>query len=112
MDRFIARANIRHFRERLLSELDQHARARLQGLLVEEEDKLATDFELIADIDQHIEDGNHRIDRQRALVDRLERDGHDGLAHARLLLGCLIESQLLHQNYRRRVLIRIQQTEL
>jgi hypothetical protein len=50
MDRFIARENIRHFRDRLISETDPTVRSSLQRLLVEEEDKLAKDLELLADL--------------------------------------------------------------
>jgi hypothetical protein len=78
MDRFIARENIKHFRDRLWSEVDQNERVRLRDLLIAEEDKLAADLELLADIDRHISHGNHRIDGQRALVNAMERDGRNG----------------------------------
>lgn len=112
MDRFIARENIKHFRDRLCSEVNQDVRARLRELLVAEEDKLAANLELLANIDEHISDGNRRIDRQLALVNAMERDGHNSLAHAKVLLACLTESQLLHQEYRRLVQIRIDQSKL
>jgi hypothetical protein len=112
MDRFVARENIRHFRDRLWLEVDRHARARLQELLIAEEDKLGKDLELLADIDRHLSDGNRRIDSQRTRVNTMERDGHNGLAQARILLDCMVETQLLHRAYRRRVLIEIKQNEL
>jgi hypothetical protein len=48
MDRYIARENIKHFRDRLWSEIDQDVRARLQQLLVAEEDKLAANLTRIS----------------------------------------------------------------
>lgn len=112
MDRFIARENIRHLRGRLASESDTGVRARLARLLVEEEDKLAADLELLADVDRHIGDGRLRIDRQRALVATLERDGHAGLGHARILLYAMLDSEALHTTYRERILIKIERGRL
>lgn len=112
MDRFIARENIKHLRERLCSEGDAGARARLTRLLVEEEDKLAADLELLADIDRHIGDGHSRIVRQRALVATMERNGHDGVGKARDLLQVLMECQQLHSSYREQVLIKIERNRL
>jgi hypothetical protein len=108
MDRFIARENIRHFRDHLGSEVDPDSRALLHRLLIAEEDKLGKDLELLADLDRHISDGNHRIDRQRELITAMDRDGHNGLAHARTLL----DSQLLHKEYRQRTLLKIKQNGL
>lgn len=112
MYRFIARENIRYFRDRLWSEVDPDARGRLRKLLIAEEDKLGADQALLADIDRHISDGRHRIDKQQTLVTAMERDGHNGLALARILLDCMIETQLLHQAYRRHILIKVEQNEL
>jgi hypothetical protein len=112
VDRYVARENIKHFRDRLWSEVDPKVRARLQELLVAEEDKLGTNLELLANLDRHISDGGRRIERQQAIVDAMERDGHNGLAHARVLLACLTESQQLHEKYRRHVQITIDQNEL
>jgi hypothetical protein len=112
MDRFIARENIKHFRDRLWVESDPDMRSRLHKLLVAEEDKLGADFELLADVERHIADGNHRIKRQRAIVTDMQRDGHDGLVQARVLLESFMDSQLLSKNYRRRILIEITQNGL
>jgi hypothetical protein len=112
MDRFIARENIKHFRDRLWSETDTDTRARLQTLLVAEEDKLAADLELLADIDRHIADGDRRMERQQALVTAMERDGHNGLSQARVLLNGMTEGLLLHKRYRQQILIRINENPL
>lgn len=39
----------------------------------------------------------------------MARDGHDGLSRAEALLDGLIESRLLHEDYRERILIAINQ---
>ena len=62
MDRFIARENIRHFRDMLLSDVDPEVRSRVRQLLVEEEDKLGKNLELLADIERHIAEGARRIE--------------------------------------------------
>jgi hypothetical protein len=112
MYRLFASHNIRHCRDRLWWEVDPEARARLQKLLIAEEEKLGNDVELLADLDRHISDGKRRIDRQRALVATMECDGHNGLAQARILLDCMLQTQLLHQAYRRRILIAVGQNKL
>jgi hypothetical protein len=108
MDRFIALENIKHFRDRLRSEPDPAARSMLQRLLVEEEDKLAADLELLADVAQEIVRCQEHIDRQRVLVKTLERDGLDG-ATARALLNGLIETLAVHRDYRQRIATRVEQ---
>ena len=112
MFRIFAWENIRHFRDRLWLEVDPNARARLRKLLIAEEDKLGADLALLADIDRHISDGRHRIDRQRTLVTAMARDDHKGLAQARVLLDCMIETQVMHQMYRRRILMEVEKNKL
>jgi hypothetical protein len=112
MDQFFARGKIEHFRDRLSSEVNPKMRAFLQKLLVKEEDKLSTDLELLADVRQHIEDCHHRIERQRALVATIARYGLKGLDLAKALLDGLLQSQLLHQEYNHRILIKISQNQL
>lgn len=109
MDRFIARANIGHVRERLMSEADPAKRATLQRLLVEEEDKLAADFELLADVAGAIAKCRQRIKKQQVLVEMLESDGRDGVAAAKTLLDGLTDSLTLPQEYHQRLAIRIEQ---
>jgi hypothetical protein len=112
VDPFIARENIKHFRERLWTEGDPKVRARLRELLLAEENKLAASLELLADVDRHISDGHNRIEKQRAIIATLELNGSAGLAQARLLLATLMESQALHEDYRQRVMIKIDQNRL
>lgn len=112
MDRYITRENIKHFRDRLSSEIDPKARALLQKLLIAEEDKLGGDLELLADVHQYIWDGYQRIERQCILVALMERDGHKGLDNGKALLDGLLETQLLYKDYHRRILIEISQNQL
>jgi CheY-like chemotaxis protein len=95
VDRFIARENTKHLRGQLGSEIDPKKRSVLTKVLVEEEDKLGADYELLADLDRHIRKGHELIARQSTLVAKMEHGGHDGVAQARMLLDCLIESQNL-----------------
>jgi hypothetical protein len=64
VNRFIARENVKHLRGLFESEIDPKNRSVLTRLLVEEEDKLSADFELLADIDQHVRRGDELIARQ------------------------------------------------
>ena len=102
MDRFIARANMRHFGDRLRSETDAELRARLQKLLIEEEDRLGQDLELIADVERMIASFDALIDTQASLVATFNgRD--DGVAGARKFLDGLIESRTMYKDYHRRL---------
>jgi hypothetical protein len=112
MDRYIARENIRQFRDRLSREENPEARALFQKLLLEEEDKLGADLEALENVQQHIADSSQRIERQRALIATMERDGHKGLDHAKVLLNSLLESQFLFQYHYQRILIKINQNQL
>lgn len=83
MDRFIARENIRHYRDMLLSDIEPKIRSSVQRLLVEEEDKLGKDLELLADIERHIAEGARRIEAQRMRVSAMQSAGHDGTGEPR-----------------------------
>ena len=114
MDRFIARENVKHFRNRLDTELDPDVRSKVRRLLIEEEDKLGASLELLADIDRHIEAGHRRVERQQLLVTTMERDGHASATQARCLLDGLLESLELHQQYRHQTwsIVRLRQERL
>lgn len=103
MNRFIARENIRHFRDRLRSELDSLTRSRLHHLLVEEMDKLGLDLELLAEVERAIKNFSALIETQEALVAVLERDGHRDAARDRALLDGLKQTQILHKMYHNRM---------
>jgi hypothetical protein len=111
MDGFIARENIKHFRDRLRSEPNGTVRATLQNLLVEEEDKLAADLALLWDLEREISKCDGMIERQQALVAGIEANGGDG-GRARTLLEAMVEAKSLHEQYRRRVTIRIDENRL
>jgi hypothetical protein len=108
VDRFIAQENIKHLRNRLWSEGEPGLRSSLQKLLVEEEDKFGANVEMLADLDRHIDDGNHRIARQRVLVATMRRDGNAGLGLASNVLDTMIETQGLHERYRVQVLAAVE----
>jgi hypothetical protein len=103
MDRFIARANIRHFGDRLRKESDGELRCRLQKLLIEEEDKLGRDLELLADVERTIASFDALIHAQAAVVAALNGHEGDGLAKARTFLDGLVETHTLYKEYHRRL---------
>lgn len=111
VDRFIAWENVKHLRGQLASEIDRKARSVQMKLLIEEEDKLGADFELLADLDRHIRRGLELIARQTVLVATMERDGHNGIVQAKTLLDCLVEGQNLHEGYRQKVLVSIEENK-
>ncbi|WP_068013293.1 hypothetical protein [Rhodoplanes sp. Z2-YC6860] len=112
MDRFIARENIKHFQEVLLSDIRPEERARIQGLLIEEEDKFGKNLELLAHIERHIADGARRIQQQMAIVRTMRINSHSGLDRAQAFLDGMLESQNLHMDYRHRVVKEIEQSRL
>ena len=112
MDRFIARENIKHFRELLWRDLRPEERARVQRLLIEEEDKLARTTELLENIDRHLADGSRRIAEQNARVIQMQANGDSGAEHAKALLDGMIEGQSLHLSYRRVVYIEMERNRL
>jgi len=108
VDRFIARENIKHFHEILLSDIDRGERSRVQKLLIEEIDKLGKDLELLADIERHIADANRRIAAQRLRVEVMQRDGQNSVESARAFLEGMMESQRLFANYHQLVAREVQ----
>lgn len=103
MDRFIARANIRHFGDRLRSETDLGTRYRLQKLLVEEEDKLGQDLELIGEVERTISALDASIQSQASLVATFNGCEGDGFTKARSFLDGLVETHTLYKDYYRRL---------
>jgi hypothetical protein len=77
VEKFVARENIRHYRDRLETETDPAMRSRLHRLLVEEEDKFGHSSETLHEIETHIADGKKRVNKQQALLASMERDGRD-----------------------------------
>jgi hypothetical protein len=107
MDRFVAQENINRFRDRLRSETNAALRSLLQKMLVDEEDKLAADSELVADLAREIVKCQQWIEGQRLRIEGLERDGHDA-APAMALLNGVRETLTIHQEYRQRVATRLE----
>ncbi len=108
MDRFIARENIRHFRDLLFSDIEPEQRTKVLKLLVREEDRLPKDAERLADIERDIADGDQRIEAQRARVSALQTDGDGEAARAQTFLDAMIESQSVTVKYREIVVLEIE----
>jgi hypothetical protein len=102
---------INHYRDRLNSETSIENRKRLQGMLIEEEDAFGASLALLNDLDGHIADGQKRIERQRGLVSKMNRND-SSFSLARAVLDGMLETQELHETYRRLVLIRIMENQL
>lgn len=111
MDKFVARENIRHFRDRLETETAPAARLLLHRLLIHEEDKLGHDYEALCEIESHIACAKEHVDRQQALVTSIERDGHDK-TQALALLSAYSQTLLAFEDQREKISIRLQQFRL
>ncbi len=111
MQRFVARENIRHFRDRLETEIDPATRSRLHTLLVQEEDKLGFNYEALGEIDNHIALAKEHVKRQQQLVASFERDGSDTNG-ALVLLNAYSQTLLAFENQRRKISLKIEQTLL
>ena len=98
MNTFVARENIRRFRDRLWSETDGSKRARLRDLLLAEEDKLGADLATLAYLERNIADARRRIELQRSILDGT-KDG-DQRALERAILENMIESEKLFREIR------------
>jgi hypothetical protein len=108
MDQFVARENIRHCRDQLMSEIDPAKRAILQRILVEEEDKLGALFELIAEVKREIARAKTLIEERRTLVASMEREKRGGIENVKALLDGLMQTQTLHEEYCKKLLYRVQ----
>ena len=105
MDHFVARENIKYFCSRLASVLDPKVRSHAQRLLVKEEDKLGTDLEFLAEVDQLIIGFGALIETQNEFVATLEQNGGGNEAEReRATLNGLRETHVLCQMYRQKIL--------
>lgn len=111
MDKFVARENIRHFRDRLEVETDPTARSLLHRLLVQEEDKLGRNSEALREIENHIASAKGHVNRQQALIATMERDGQD-TTQVLVLLKAYNETLLAFENQRQKLLIKLDQSHL
>jgi hypothetical protein len=112
MDQFVARENIRHCRDQLMSEIDPAKRAILQKILVEEEDKLGALFELIAEVKREIARAKTLIEERQTLVASMEREKRGGIENVKALLDGLMQTQTLHEEYCKKLLYRVQAERL
>ncbi len=111
MDKFVARENVRHFRDRLETETDASQRSLLQRLLIEEEDKLGHNLDLLHVIETNIRDGRTRVYRQQSIIASMEQDGND-TSQARALLGVMSETLLIFEYRREAILKTLDQSSL
>ena len=105
MNTFVARENIRRFRDRLWSETDGSKRARLRDLLLAEEDKLGADLATLAYLERNIADARRRIELQRSIFDGT-KDG-DQRALERAILENMIKSEKLFREICDRILCKL-----
>jgi hypothetical protein len=110
MNSFVTRENIRRYRDRLWSETDAKARARVRDLLLAEENHLAANLETLAFIEAHIADTRRRIELQRCRVNGT-KDGHQHDL-ARTLLDVLIDTEICFKGFRERILGRLDRSRL
>jgi hypothetical protein len=111
LERFVCDQNVAQFRDLLTTEMDAARRAVLLKLLVAEECKLGFDVEQLANTDREIGRCRGHVERQRTLVAEMERDGRE-TARASLLLETLTESLAAHEQHRRRICDRLEQSRL
>ena len=99
---WIAIQNVTRFTDELRSEPDPFRRQRLQTLLIEEEDRLASNYEQLAKFEAEIAKSEERINFQRARVAAMESAERDTTA-ARSVLENLVQIQAIYKQHRQRI---------
>jgi hypothetical protein len=97
--------------DQLKTETDLATRSLLHQLLVQEEDKLGHNSEALREVENHIASTNGHVNRQRALIASMERDGHD-TTEVLVLLEAYSKTLLAFENQRGNILLRIEQSRL
>ena len=108
---WIAVQNVTRFTDQLRSESDPFRRQRLQTLLIEEEDRLAFNYQQLAKFEDEIAKSEERINFQRARVAAMEGAKHDTAA-ARSVLENLIQIQAIYKQHRQRIVATIERNAL
>ena len=80
-------------------------------LLAAEDGKLATRYDLLAETQKVVANGEQLIVRQTELVALIERQGQDS-TRERALLNALTESQALHEQYHQKIVIAFERSRL
>lgn len=113
MDQFewVALQNVTRFTDQLQSEPDPFRRQRLQKLLIEEEDRLAVNYEQLAKFEQEIARSEERIRFQRTRVAVME-DAQRDTTVARSILENLIQIQAIYKQHRQRIAAAIERNKL
>ena len=86
--------NILQFEEQLEATLDAGERKRLLSLLIKEQANFAQNEAFFPTLERHVAARAERIKRQRALVARLKRDGHEA-TNAQFFLVTLLTMQAM-----------------
>lgn len=108
---YATKQNIGRFHDLLLLEADATKTAKLQKLLTEEEDRLASRSDAIERIGRYIDDCDKRIKSQRALVAAWEREGRDA-SSAKVLLERLVKILAMYRQYRQTISAAIERNNL
>ncbi len=102
MHKFKVRENFRYFTNRLGFEPEPRTRARLEKLLLEEEDRLGADIELLGEVAKTIANFEALIETQSRFVALVETRGQY-VASARAILDGLRRSKDLCEQYQERI---------
>jgi hypothetical protein len=94
--RYISLLNIERFSDQLLTDCDRAMRSTVMKLLVAEEDRLGSCYEQLDRLRWHIQRCNDVVERQLALIARMEERGRDIVAAERLL-SCFLETKALYE---------------
>jgi hypothetical protein len=96
---FVVQQNVRRLADQLRSETDATRRARLHGLLVEEEDRLGFTIDRLEELDRAIAESVTRVEFQRQKISNLQNCGCD-LSAAKAVLRNMEEIQSIYRQYR------------
>jgi hypothetical protein len=110
MNSFVARENIKRYRDRLWSETDAGMRARLRDLLLDEENLLAADLDTLSYIETHIAHIRRLIEVQRRTVNGAA-NGHQ-YDLARTVLDVMIDAEIRFKAFRERTLDKLARRDL
>jgi len=102
MDKFIARENIKHFRQELEKGVEQPQRATMLRLLVEEENRIGLTGQQRAELDHYISRLSEIMARQVELIDNL-RSLHQPTKLAELALATLNDLRATYMTHRQKI---------
>ena len=103
IDRFISEQNIERFAKQAYDALDPGKQQTLRELLIEEEYRFGVYSAQLEITTRHISEAEAKISRQKALIARLEADGHE-LNKAYRILYNFVDIQHLFKDFRASIL--------